>query len=281
VVDEALAGRLVHDQFPPLPERSLELLSEGWDYAVFLVDGAWTFRFPRRAVVVPGTERELAVLPRLELPVAVPRPAFVGRPGDGFPWPFYGAPYLPGREAVGLDDDARTALARPLARFLRTLHAHDLDLPFDLQRRADMSVRVVRTRQAVADVADLWTAPPLFEELLRAAEALPPAEPLAVVHGDLHFRQLLVDRRELSGVIDWVDVCRSDPGVDLQLYWSFVPPSARAAFLEEYGPVGDESLLRARVVALNLNAILARYGHVEGVPTTRDEALLGLARALT
>ncbi len=120
-----------------------------------------------------------------------------------------------------------------------------------------------------------------MEEALAAAEALPPPGPTAVVHGDLHVRQLLVDGGELSGVIDWVDVCRSDPGVDLQLYWSFVPPAARAAFLAEYGPVAEDSLLRARVVSLFLNAVLARYGRAEGMPAIEAEALAGLARTAT
>src|SRR5262249_38735842 len=100
-VDEERAARLIRAQFAPLPERSVEVVSEGWDYVVHLVDARWAFRFPRREVVVPGTERELACLPELAeiLPVGVPAPVFVGVPGDGYPWPFYGAAYLPGREA--------------------------------------------------------------------------------------------------------------------------------------------------------------------------------------
>ena len=277
-VDETLARRLIAEQFAPLPERSIVALSEGWDYAVFLVDDVWVFRFPRREVVVPGTEREVAVLPLLEVPVAVPRPEHVGVPCEAYPWPFYGARYIPGEEAVGLDDETRDRLALPLARFLRALHAHDLDLPVDLQRRSDMSFRVSRTRQAIAAIADMWQPPPLVEEILREAEKLPPAEPTAVVHGDLHFRQVLVNEGELSGVIDWVDVCRADPGQDLQLVWSFLPPSARAAFLAEYGPVSEESLLRARVLALNLSAILARYGRDEAMPAVESEALAALGR---
>jgi aminoglycoside phosphotransferase (APT) family kinase protein len=280
VVDEQLARRLISEQFGPLPVRSLVALSEGWDYAGFLVDDIWVFRFPRREVVVPGTEREIAVLPVLEVPAAVPRPEHVGVPTEAYPWPFYGARYIPGGEAVGLDDETRRRLARPLARFLRALHAHDLDLPVDLQRRSDMSFRVPRVRQALAAIADLWRPLPLVEEVLREAEGLPLAEPTAVVHGDLHFRQLLVHAGELSGVIDWVDVCRADPGQDLQLVWSFLPPDSRREFLAEYGPASEASLLRARVLALNLSAILARYGHDEGMPDVETEALAGLDRAV-
>jgi len=280
-VDETLARELVSSQFPPLPERSLRLLSEGWDYAVFLVDETLVFRFPRRAVVVPATVREIELLPLLELPVPVPRPMYVGAPGDGFAWPFYGAPYIPGDEAVGLDDAARTQLARPLARFLRSLHGSEVPgLPVDPQRRSDMEVRVPRTRQALLAIADLWKPPPIVDELLSAASALPPAELAVVVHGDLHFRQLLHVEGELTGVIDWVDLCRADRGQDLQLLWSFLPPGARAAFLDEYGDVADHSLLRARVLALNLNAILARWGRDEGVAAVEAEAIASLSRAV-
>jgi aminoglycoside phosphotransferase (APT) family kinase protein len=280
-VDATLARVLISDQFAPLPERSLVALGEGWDYLAYLVDDTWVFRFPRRAVVVPGMEREIAVLPLLAplLPAAVPAPVHVGRPSGGFPWPFYGARYIPGDEPLGLDDAARTRLARPLGRFLRALHACELDLPVDLQRRSDMTFRVLRARRALADLAGVWQPPPAIEDVLREAEALPPAEATAVVHGDLHFRQLLVHDGELSGVIDWVDVCRADPGQDFVPYWTLLSPAARSELLEEYGPISHESLLRGRVLAVGLNAVLARYGRDEGIAPLEAEALSGLRRA--
>jgi aminoglycoside phosphotransferase (APT) family kinase protein len=290
-VDEALARELVAEQFAPLPRHSVALLSQGWDYVVHRVDEEWVFRFPRRAVVVPGTEREIAVLGRLarRLPVGVPAPLHVGRPTERFPWPFFGSRFIAGLEAgeAGLSDEERLRLAGPLARALKSLHAPEVLaevgdlLPFDPIGRADMGVRVPRTRDELAAVAEsgLWEAPAGVAGLLARAEALPAPEPRAVCHGDLHFRQLLVDGGELTALIDWVDVCRSDPGVDLQLAWSFLPPPAREAFLDEYGPVPEESLLRARVLALFLNTALARYAHAEGLAAVEAEALAGLRRA--
>src|SRR5215471_20162663 len=117
--DEERARQLVRAQFEELAADVVTLVSEGWDYAVFRVDGEWAFRFPRREVVVLGTEREIAVLPKLaeRLPVAVPAPVFVGRPGADFRWPFYGARHIPGVEATGHPVDAAT-----LAEALRALH---------------------------------------------------------------------------------------------------------------------------------------------------------------
>ncbi len=101
----------------------------------------------------------------------------------------------------------------------------------------------------------------------------------AVVHGDLHFRHLLIDGgRALCGVIDWGDVCLADPCIDLAGYWSLLPPEGRVGFLDEYGPVAEEDLLRARVLALNLCAALAVYGHHEQHRNVKREALAGLAR---
>ena len=114
--------------------------------------------------------------------------------------------------------------------------------------------------------------------MLDEAERLPPPTEHVLVHGDLHFRHVLVEDGRASGVIDWGDVCLADPAIDLQLVWSFPPPESRPAFLDAYGPLTDEQLLRARVVALSLGAALAAYGHVEGMPSVAREALAGLER---
>jgi aminoglycoside phosphotransferase (APT) family kinase protein len=286
-VDERLARRLVEEQFPELGLRSTRLLGEGWDNTVWLVDGEWVFRFPRRSVVVQGIENEIEHLPRLApvLPLPIPIPTFLGQPSEAFPWPFYGSRFLPGRELAdaGLDDDGRRALARPLAEFLRALHTVDLgsDLPVDPIGRADMAVRVPRAREFLTQVESLglWRPTPLVDEVLEAALVLPAPQASAVVHGDLHLRHLLVgDTGEPSAVIDWIDLSWNDPCVDLVLYWSVLPASGRTEFLESYGPLTEDQLLRGRVLALFLCAVLAVYGHDLGKEALRHEAVAGLAR---
>lgn len=280
VVDEALARRLL-EQFPELEAEALRPLGYGWDYTIWVVDEQYAFRFPRRQVVVPGTEREIAVLPKLAQLVSLPVPAplFVGRPGNEYPWPFYGSHLLPGQELSRLDDEDRLAVALQLAGFLRELHAVDLDepLPLDVNGRADMTRRVPLARETLAEID--WPAPDSVAATLDEAEQLPSPELTAVVHGDFHFRQVLVEGRRVTGVVDWVDVCRSDPAIDLALLWSLLEPPQRAAFLEAYGEVSDEQLLRARVLAINLCAALASQARAEGLLAVEREALAGLSRA--
>ena len=272
-VDESRARRLVRAQFEELRAEVVTLVSEGWDYAVFRVDEEWVFRFPRRSVVVPGTEREIAVLPRLtaRLPVGVPAPVFVGRPSDGFPWPFYGARYLGGVEATGRPVDPAA-----LGAALRALHAPETlaavgrELPVDPLGRVDMATRLPRLEELGIDAPVLVTA----------ARDLPPARHTAVCHGDLHMRQLLVDGDVLTGIVDWVDVCRSDPAVDLSVAWSTLDAARRRSFFDAYGAVGEETRVRARVVAAFLCGMLADWARKECVPVVLDAALEGLGRAI-
>lgn len=241
---------------------------------------------PRRAAVVAALRREIALLPRLAplLPAPIPVPLFVGEPRAGFPFPYAGYAILPGAEAcdVSLDARERTALALELARFLSALHAVDLDadLPVDATGRADMQRRVPLAREWLERLATagLWRAPPTVGALLDAAASLPASTAATTVHGDLHFRHVLVDGGRLSGVIDWIDLGRADPAVDLQLIWSFLDDAGRAAFLDTYGSVSDEALIRSKVVALFLAAVLAHYGHEERRPGIAREALAGLKR---
>jgi aminoglycoside phosphotransferase (APT) family kinase protein len=293
LVDERLVRRLLSEQFPELASASVCFLAEGWDVTVWVVDYRWAFRFPRRAAVVSGFERELEVLPGLAplLPLAIPAPRFRGRASAAFPWPFFGAPLIPGREALeaGLDERARTELAVPLAEFLAALHRPAVleaisatrALPADPNGRADMATRVPLTREALDEVArlGLWEAPSSTDVLLAGALRLRPSRPNALTHGDLHVRQLLVADARLTGVIDWIDVCHGDRAIDLHLLWSFVPADARDTFLAAYGPVSAEELLRARVLALFLSATLALHGHREGLADLEREALHGLRRA--
>jgi aminoglycoside phosphotransferase (APT) family kinase protein len=285
-VDERLVRGLLAQL--GLEAARLRKLAEGWDNSVWVVDERYVFRFPRREIAIPGLERELAVLPKLGplLPLPVPRPAFVGKPTDGYPWPFFGAELIPGVEAgvAELDEEARLEVALELAAFLRALHEVELDepLPLDPNGRTDMPKRARMAGEELHELErlGLWQAPAELSGFLTEAERLPLPEAPAVVHGDLHFRHLIVEGRAASGVIDWGDVCHADPAIDLPLFWSFVPPEGREAFLDVYGPVSETQLLRARVLSVQLCAVLAHYGHDEGQAEILRAGLEGLERTL-
>ncbi len=293
-LDEGQVRSLVGAQFPGLNLAGLTRFAEGWDNALWVTGEGLLFRFPRRAIARAGVEREVALLPALapRLPLPTPVPTWVGVPSDAFRWPFFGARLVPGREIAEVAlDGRRDGAGAALGEFLQVLHepalVRDLGagLPRDPMGRADMAVRVPRTRDRLAAVetAGLWSVPAKADAVLRAAEALPATSEVALVHGDLHVRHLLVDDAgRPSGVIDWGDLCLADPAVDLSLYWSLLDPAARSAFAVAYGieKLLPERLLRARVLALFLNAALLAYAADVGNMALAGEASAGLDRTI-
>ncbi|MFB4296589.1 phosphotransferase [Actinomadura sp. NTSP31] len=293
VTAEAAAG-LIAGRFPGLAGAPVEPLAIGWDNTVFLVGGEWVFRFPRRRIAVPGVEREIAVLsaiaPRLPLPIPVPR--FAAGPSEEFPWPFWGARMIPGRELAeaGPGDEDRTVLAAQVGAFLRALHDPALaaeagsGLPHDPMERSDPAVRAARTLPRLDSLVRLgvWERDPaVMGFLAEAGDRHPPAGDPVIVHGDLHVRHVLLDPAgRAAGVIDWGDVCLADPAVDLAIAYAGFAGAARAALLDGYGPVPPDREAAARVLALNLSATLAEWAASTGRATLLAEALAGIGRAL-
>lgn len=93
-------------------------------------------------------------------------------------------------------------------------------------------------------------------------------------------RQLLVDDGRLTGIVDWVHVCRSDPAVDLSVAWSTLDGAARRSFFEVYGDIDEEREIRARVVAASLCSMLLGWALAESVPRVEHAARAGAERAV-
>ncbi len=284
-VDKGRAARLVARQFPALRDAPVRPIATGWDNSVLLV-GDVLFRFPRREVAVALQRRELAVLPRVapHVPLAVPVPTHVAEPDLDYPWPFWGAPMIPGDE-LALVDAPREPTAQAAGAFLRSLHdlSIDVDLPVDPMGRAAPAQRAGVSRKWLSSLQarGLWQPSRASDELLDSPIGAPVGSTV-LAHGDLHPRHLLVDRAGRStGVIDWGDTCFAHPSVDLSLAWSAFEGRARAALLDAYGVIDADTELRARALALCLSAALAEWAAATGEKGLLLEYLLGLHRAIS
>src|SRR5581483_9148355 len=162
-VDAALAERVIAAQFPQFRGEPVAPFGIGWDNAAFRVGDHTVFRFPRRRVAVALLEREIAMLPSIAplLPLPISAPHYVGTASATFPCPFAGYDAIAGTTAcsVVLSDEARCALAQPLARFLQTLHRiHPgpfvaRGLPNDEIGRLDHAKRLAITRERLLPLA--------------------------------------------------------------------------------------------------------------------------------
>jgi aminoglycoside phosphotransferase (APT) family kinase protein len=299
VVDAETAARLVALRFLDLAGRPVTPLAEGWDSTVFTVGGDWAVQFPRRAAVVPGLRREIEVLPRiaaaLPLPISVPERVADDDDAED-PWPFAGCRFISGVELAesGLMQGERVAVAAAVGGFLAVLHRIDPTpfadvLPVDPNGRGLPAGQVEHlrsvleslTRRRVA-IVESAVAERIEDLFVRAAALGEPTDPPVLVHGDLHARHVIVDPGgRAAGIIDWVDVCRADPALDLSIaYSAFVGP-ARTALFAAYGTAIDEEReLRARLVALKLSLILADYAFARRLGTLLAESVHAIARSV-
>lgn len=269
-----------------LAADDVSIVASGWDNTIVLVDDVWVFRFPRREMALPGVDREITLLPRLapRMSLPIPVPEHVGVYGDP-PWRFWGARHLAGTELAVSPHADRGAVAAAIGRFLRELHALPADpgLPVDPFGRADAVSRAARARDVLDDLRrlELHDDDGVLDEVLIAAEvAGPPPTRTVLSHGDLYSRHVLVDENgHAAAVIDWGDLCAAPPSVDLSIAYSAFSGDARAALFDAYGPVDDDTSLRARVMAIFSAASVAHYAHDVDDPVLLDDALRGLAAA--
>lgn len=269
-VDEALAGKLIATQFPGLGSPTLRRFGEGWDNVAFLVAERWVFRFPRRTISAELMATELRVLPAIAAHVSlrVPVPRFAGEPSDDFAWPFAGYERLPG-EALSrsrLDEPGTARVARHVGGFLRELHGIRAAVPgLDVDRlgRLNHAKCMPKAMDRLGQLAEAGVIDGVAAYERTLEETAPPAranEPLVPVHGDLYGRHILVDESAACGVIDWGDVHRGDPAVDLAVAFESFPPSARDALAAAYGPIRERTWVSARYRGLYHAAMVAHYG---------------------
>lgn len=269
-----IASSLINSQFPELAPVRVEQYAAGWDNIAYLVNERYIFRFPHRKLGADLMENEVRALTHLAplLPLAVPRPEFVGGPEGVYPYFFAGYPMIPGTTACRFawTNELRAQNARPLGEFLRALHTITVDeetlswAPRDtiersnLAKRAPMAIERLRKIAPMVHNIDIEA---LIREMERLAQAPLHSGPPCWVHGDLYARHILVNKVGwLCGVIDWGDVHLGDPALDISIALSLLPPVARPEFEAAYGPIDQPMWDRAKFKAIFYGPPLVLYG---------------------
>lgn len=261
-IDAGLVEALLRDQFPRLAGR-VRIVASGWDNVIARLGDDLCVRLPRRTLAAPLVQHEADWLPRLAptLPVDVPAPVAVGRPGPTYPWTWLVCPWFAGRPLTDVAVGARALLAAQLGAFVSALHRPAPEeaptSPWRGIPLPDLEPTVVRRLEhtAPADAATLgavWS---------RCAAAPPHAGPPVWLHGDLHPLNVLARpdaTPALRAVLDWGDLCRGDPAVDLAIAWLAFDERGRAAFraaASRRHPLHDPVWVRALAWAVSLGLL--------------------------
>jgi aminoglycoside phosphotransferase (APT) family kinase protein len=231
VIHSALARRLVDSQFPQWRDQPLRRLEPaGSDHVIYRLGDELTVRLPRHSGAIGQAAKELKWLPRLapHLPLPIPTPVAVGRPGFGYPWPWAVSRWLAGSVATVAELGASIPAAVELAGFLTALQS--LDVPPDAAAGRLLGDRDRATREAIADLADVFDAADLTRLWDEALDAPAWDRPPVWFHGDFHTGNLLTVDSRLSAVIDFGGLGAGDPASDLQVAYTLLDPAPRAAF---------------------------------------------------
>ena len=244
---EPAAVRKVCAEECALEPADIKLLGEGWDNTVYLVNKKYVFRFPRRQVAVPCLLAELDLLPLVKASLRTPRSVYSAKKSRITGRPYVGYRLIAGRPAgeTALTADAKRRLVRPVAEFLRELHA--TRVPAGLKTkyrqgqawRTDVPGRIALAgkmfRKCEALGVDFGFG---FDEVKPAMAGTRFPAVKALVHGDLYSLHLILDAaRRAAGVIDWGDAHYGSPCLDLSIAFGYFPAESLPSFEAAYGRI--------------------------------------------
>lgn len=286
---------LVSQQFPDLRPVTARYFAAGWDFQMFEVNARALFRFPKRRACVEGLELERRLLAWLDgrLPIAVPDYRWWGQPSPRFGHAFGGYEILPGHIACRVDP-ASVNLERILdqvTEFLTAMRA--VSVPdvkaLGLAELADADSAPSRLERARALAPQIEAAldAPTFGRLSEYLARVEPVEldacPIGLVHSDLTSVHVLVapDGSELSGVIDWGDVCIGPRIGDYVGWYAWLgEPFAQRLLARAGDELGRSALawIRQRCICVGVNEVF--HFAETGNDNDRLQGLCAIASAL-
>jgi aminoglycoside phosphotransferase (APT) family kinase protein len=265
-IDTTLVLRLLEEQHPDLAHLPVRPFESGWDNAMYRLGEDFSIRLPRRQAAATLIENEQKWLPVLadRLPLPIPAPVRTGKPGAEYPWCWSVLPWLKGKPAD--QEEPHTDQAGVLAAFLRSLHTPAPDAaPLNPVRGVSLSLRakaVEERMQRIETKTNLIT--PKIRRVWQTALQAPIDVPATWLHGDMHARNVLVERGTITGIIDWGDITSGDRATDLAVFWMlFDDPQARWQAMEAYGGLSTPTLQRARGWAILFGVMLLDTGLVD------------------
>ncbi|RRR96806.1 aminoglycoside phosphotransferase family protein [Glycomyces terrestris] len=274
-IDAALVRRLVAAQFPQwsgLPVEPVEV--DGWDNRTYRLGPDMTVRLPTGPTYALAVEKEHRWLPVLapRLPVEIPEPLGLGRPGEGYPHHWAVRRWIDGQTADPSRIDDMTAFAEAVAGFITALQAADptggpAGGEHSFQRGADPAHYDAQTRETLRELegrVDTAAAARVWEAALAARWT---GEPVWF-HGDIAQGNLLTRDGKLAAVIDFGTSGVGDPACDLVIAWTMFEGASREAFRRAVAQ-DEATWARARGWAIWKALLLVSWDHAEAQASRR------------
>jgi aminoglycoside phosphotransferase (APT) family kinase protein len=284
-ITSQLVRALIEQQFPQwarLPIVPVE--PGGWDNRTFRLGDAMAVRLPSAECYAEQVEKEQRWLPWLapQLPLVVPTPLAVGKPGAGYPWHWSIYRWIDGETVATASNVDLTLLAADLARFLAKLQSLDAAAgpapgAHNFHRGGSLSIYDEQTRGAIAALAkeiEATRATEIWDEALATSWDRAPVW----IHGDVAAGNLLLKDRKLHALIDFGCCAVGDPACDLVAAWTIFDARSADSFKESLH-LDDATWQRARGWAL-WKALITLVDELQSGATAADRTRALIARII-
>jgi aminoglycoside phosphotransferase (APT) family kinase protein len=262
-INTALVQRLIASQFPQWKDLPIHPIAlSGWDNRTFHLGKDKLVRMPSHAEYATAVEKEHRWLPKLGplLPLPIPEPLALGKPGEGYPWKWSIYRFLEGESAAVAPIHDLKQFAATLAEFLNALQQIDatggpVPGPDNFYRGGPLMAYDSQTREAIGllqDRLDTQAVLKLWEVGLETSWQKAPVW----VHGDVSTGNLLMQEGKLCAVIDFGQLAIGDPACDLAIAWTLFQGESREIFRATL-KLDDSTWVRGRAWALWKALIIA------------------------
>jgi aminoglycoside phosphotransferase (APT) family kinase protein len=236
-IDVDLVRRLIATQFPQwttLPVKPIKF--DGWDNRTFHLGEHMSVRLPSAVEYSSQVKKEHYWLPKLapHLPLSIPVPLAMGKPAESYPWHWSIYRWLDG-EPASIEGIANLCqFSTALAEFLIALQQIDttggpMAGTHNFYRGGSLTIYDDETRKAIAILGDQIDVDAVTSVWNIALASNWHGSPVWI-HGDIAAGNLLVEKGQLSAVIDFGSMGVGDPACDLAIAWTLFKGESRDTF---------------------------------------------------
>ena len=257
-ISEELVRELIQDQFPQWSHLLVVKLEPGgWDNRTFRLGDRLLIRVPSAKIYENQVEKEQIWLPMFQkLPgLSVPEPVGHGKPCVRFDRPWSVMTWIEGKSLRDskLSQDQMNMIAKDLAVFLSRLQKIDSqDGPKagvqNFFRGSHLKIYEGEAKNSFFKMADGHVRDLLLEVWNKACSGRWNF-PSVWVHGDISSGNLLIEKGQLTAVIDFGCLGVGDPACDYMIAWTGLNQESRNLF-RLFSGVDDQTWDRARGWAL-------------------------------